>query len=43
VGSHLLLYTTDESRHTVRIVGLRHGHRLPRPGDLPSPPDAPEP
>jgi hypothetical protein len=43
VGSHLLLYTPDETRQTVWIVGLRHGHRLPRPGDLPSTPDAPGP
>jgi len=40
VGSHLLLFTVDDSRRTVWIIGLRHGHRLPRPRDLP--PDRPE-
>lgn len=37
VGSHLLLFTVDDERRTVWIVGLRHGHRLPRRGDLPRP------
>jgi len=35
VGSHLLLFTVDEERRIVWIIGLRHGHRLPRPDDLP--------
>ncbi len=35
VGSHLLLFTVDDEHGKVWIVGLRHGHRLPRPGDLP--------
>jgi plasmid stabilization system protein ParE len=38
VGSHLLLFTIDEERRKVWIVGLRHGHRLPRPKDLPPDP-----
>ncbi len=36
VGSHLLLFTIDDDRKKVWIIGLRHGHRLPRPDDLPS-------
>lgn len=35
VGNHLLLFTVEEERRTVWIIGLRHGKRLPRPGDLP--------
>ncbi len=35
VGSHLLLFTIDDDRRKVWIVGLRHGHRLPRPDELP--------
>lgn len=35
VGSHLLLFAVDEALRTVWVVGLRHGHRLPRPPDLP--------
>jgi len=38
VGSHILLFTIDDERRKVWIVGLRHGHRLPRPKDLPSDP-----
>ncbi len=34
VGSHLLLFTIDDGNRRVVIVGLRHGHRLPRPSDL---------
>jgi len=34
VGSHLLLFTVDEKQETVWVVGLRHGHRRPRPDDL---------
>ncbi len=35
VDSHLLLFTVDDDKRTVWIVGLRHGRRLPRPHDLP--------
>ena len=35
VGSHLLLFTVDDDKRTVWVLGLRHGRRLPRPGDLP--------
>ncbi len=35
VENHLLLFTVDEERGTISIIGLRHGHRLPRPSDLP--------
>lgn len=35
VGSHLLLFTVDDDQRKVWIIGLRHGHRLPRPGELP--------
>jgi plasmid stabilization system protein ParE len=38
VGSHLLLFTVDDDRRTVWIVGLRHGHRLPLPEELPEDP-----
>lgn len=31
IGRHLLLFVVDEARRTVTIVGLRHGHRRPRP------------
>jgi len=34
VGSHLILFTIDDDHRKVWIVGLRHGHRLPRPQDL---------
>ncbi len=36
VGSHLLLFTIDDDQRKVWVVGLRHGHRLPRPQDLPA-------
>ncbi|MEN8149309.1 MAG: type II toxin-antitoxin system RelE/ParE family toxin [Planctomycetota bacterium] len=42
VGSHLLLFTLDDEQRKVWIIGLRHGHRLPRAGDLPSDPAAGE-
>lgn len=29
VGKHLLLFTVDDDRRKVWVVGLRHGHRLP--------------
>ena len=35
VGSHLLLFSVDQDQGRVWIIGLRHGHRLPRPGSLP--------
>ena len=38
VGSHLLLFTVDDDHRKVRIIGFRHGHRLPRPGELPPDP-----
>jgi len=38
IGSHLLLFRINEDRQTVFVIGLRHGHRRPRPGDLPSEP-----
>ncbi len=40
IGTHLLLFTIDDDRQKVWIIGLRHGHRLPRPGDLPVEPDS---
>ena len=35
IGNYLVLYTIDESRSTIRVVGFRHGARLPRPDELP--------
>ena len=35
VGNRLLLFTIDEDQRKGWVVGLRHGHRLPRPQDLP--------
>ncbi len=35
VGRYLLLFTIDDERRRVWVIGLRHGHRLPRPQDLP--------
>ena len=35
VGKHLILFTVDEERRKIWIIGFRHGHRRPRPGDLP--------
>ena len=40
VDSHLLLFTVDDDKQTVWIVGLRHGHRRPRPQDIPPDLDA---
>lgn len=40
VGRHLLLFTVDEARRRIWIIGLRHGYRLPRPGELPQNPAA---
>jgi len=42
VGSHLILFTIDDERRKVWIVGLRHGRRLPRPHELPDDPASPE-
>ncbi|RKY17776.1 MAG: hypothetical protein DRQ55_14950 [Planctomycetota bacterium] len=36
VGSHLILFTVDDEHRRICIVGFRHGHRRPRPGDLPA-------
>ena len=33
-GCHLILFTVDDANDTVYIIGLRHGARLPRPGEL---------
>ena len=30
VGSHLVLFTVDDARRRVIIVGVRHGHARPR-------------
>lgn len=35
IDSRLLLFAVDGRRSKVWIIGLRHAHRLPRPGDLP--------
>lgn len=40
VFHHLLLYTIDDERGRVVILGIRHGRRLPRPEDLPGSGDA---
>jgi len=40
VDSHLLLFAVDDEKRSVWIVGLRHGHRRPRPDDLPPDLDA---
>lgn len=37
VGNHLLLYSVDDDRRTVWILGLRRGQQLPRPEDLGEP------
>ena len=36
VGNHLVLFTVDDDSRTVWIIELRHGHRRPRPRDLPA-------
>ena len=38
LANHLILYTVDEAARTVYVVGLIHGARRPRPGDLPPSP-----
>lgn len=35
VRSHLILFTIDDERRKVVVVGFRRGKRLPRPADLP--------
>jgi plasmid stabilization system protein ParE len=39
VGNHLLLFTVDEERRTVWVLGLRHGRRLADPRALADRPD----
>lgn len=41
IDSHLLLFTVSDKQRKVWVSGLRHGHRLPRPQDLPD--EAPGP
>jgi len=36
IGQYLALFTIDEEKRAVHVIGFRHGHRLPRPGDLPT-------
>lgn len=36
IGQYLALFTIDDQKRVVHIIGFRHGHRLPRPGDLPA-------
>jgi len=38
VGNCIVLYTVDEEATAVRVIGFRHGARLPRPNELPSDP-----
>lgn len=42
VGDQLLLFTVDEARQAVVIVGLRHGRRRVRRDELPRRPSGPE-
>ena len=35
IGTHLLLFTIDDTQKRVWIIGLRHGRRLPRSGETP--------
>jgi len=35
VGTHLVLFTIDDERQKVWIVGVRRGQRRPRPEELP--------
>ncbi len=34
LGKYSILFTIDENTRTVRVIGFRHGSRLPRPDDL---------
>ena len=36
IGQYLALFTIDEGKRVVHVIGFRHGHRLPRLSDLPS-------
>lgn len=35
IGNYLALYTTNDDKKTVTVIGFRHGARLPRPDELP--------
>ena len=37
-GSHLILFTIDDEKGVVFVLGVRHGMRMPRPQDLPPAP-----
>ena len=34
LGNYLALYAVDDEARIVRVIGFRHGKRLPRPNDL---------
>jgi mRNA-degrading endonuclease RelE of RelBE toxin-antitoxin system len=34
VGDYMILFTIDDDKHRVTVIGFRHGSRLPRPDDL---------
>jgi len=38
IGDYLALYHVDDLSMTVRVLGFRHGARLPRADDLPDQP-----
>jgi len=38
IGQYLALFTIDEEKRAVHVIGFRHGYRLPRPADLPANP-----
>lgn len=38
IGRYLALFTIDEAKRVVHVIGFRHGQRLPRPGELPMKP-----
>lgn len=38
VGKYLILFHVDDARQTVWVLGFRHGHQRPRPGELPKHP-----
>jgi toxin ParE1/3/4 len=38
IGNYLALFTIDEAKQAVHVIGFRHGARLPRPDDLPTGP-----
>ena len=35
IGKYLALYHIEESVKIIRVIGFRHGARLPRPDELP--------